>query len=85
MFYKATLCLSSFRQFLYWHKWNGGGGWSEMSFYKWSVCLLKVFVSSATLQLFGVEGWHSSLLPQRSEESNVLYWVGNTPHKKYDS
>jgi hypothetical protein len=31
-YYKATLCLSSFRQFLYWHKWNGGGGWSEMSF-----------------------------------------------------
>jgi hypothetical protein len=33
-YYKATLCLSSFRQFLYWHKWNGGGGWSEMSFCK---------------------------------------------------
>jgi len=30
--YKATLCLSSFRQFLYWHKRNGGGGWSVASF-----------------------------------------------------
>jgi hypothetical protein len=32
MYYKATLCLSSFRQFLYWHKRSGGGGWNEAFF-----------------------------------------------------
>jgi hypothetical protein len=30
--YNATLCKHSFHRFAYWHKRNGGGGWSEVSF-----------------------------------------------------
>ena len=32
MYYNATLCKHCFRRFAYWHKRNGGGGWSAVSF-----------------------------------------------------
>jgi len=32
--------LFSFRQFLYWHKWNGGGGWSVAFFCCYAVSWL---------------------------------------------
>jgi len=32
--------LFSFRQFLYWHKRNGGGGWSVAFFCCYAVCWL---------------------------------------------
>jgi hypothetical protein len=47
MYYNATLCKHSFHRFAYWHKRNGGGGWSEVSF---------CFVFSVLVQLFATAG-----------------------------
>ncbi len=35
--YKATLCISKLPTFLYWHKRNGGGGWSVAIFLFWCI------------------------------------------------
>lgn len=40
--YNATLCKHSFPHFLYWHKRNGGGGWSEVSF-----CFVFFYIGTA--------------------------------------
>ena len=45
--YNATLCKHSSHQFAYWHKRNGGGGWSEVSF---------CFVFFSLVQLFATAG-----------------------------
>ena len=47
MYYNATLCKYSFRRLAYWHKRNGGGGWSAVSF---------CFVFYGVGQLFAATG-----------------------------
>ena len=50
--HNATLCKHSFHRFAYWHKRNGGGGWSEVSF---------CFVFFALGQLFATAGTRNAM------------------------
>ena len=68
--------LFSFRQFLYWHKRNGGGGWSVAFFCCYAVGLLG---GNLDLQYMRVET--QKLLTDYNPNAVVMngYWDNYTP------
>lgn len=46
--YNATLCKHSFHRFAYWHKRNGGGGWSVVPLCFVFLVLVQLFATAGT-------------------------------------